>query len=299
MSRELERSYDFCQALSRRTAKNFYYSFLVLPRERRRAMCALYAFMRQTDDIADEPGDPALKAAALRTWRADLDSALAGHSTDWPGYPALAEIVRAYQVPPRHLHDVIDGVEIDLHPWTVRSFDDLYPYCYRVASAVGLCCIHLWGFESDSGRAEQTAEANGLALQLTNILRDVREDALNGRVYLPQDELERFGVRPGELAEGPMNDRLRDLFRFQADRAYEFYRKAEPLAGLVSPSGRSVLGALTSIYRGLLDEIVRRDYDVLSRRVSLSPANKLWKTFRALVARKPDRGPVRVESGRC
>ncbi len=173
----LRASDEFCRRLSRREARNFYYSFLVLPPERRRSMCALYAFMRHTDDLADEPGEVADKRAALETWRADLDRALEGQPDAWPGLPALAHAVHRHGIPPKYLHEVIDGVAMDLEPRPFPTFEDLYAYCYRVASAVGLCCLHIWGYRSEGGRAESLAESCGIALQLTNILRDVREDA--------------------------------------------------------------------------------------------------------------------------
>ena len=149
-------------------------------------MCALYAFMRRTDDLADQPAAPEAKLAALAQWRIDLHRAIAGEPAAWPGLLALGDTVRKHAIPPKHLDDVIDGVLMDVEPRSFATFDDLYPYCYRVASAVGLACIHLWGFESEGGRAEAMAESCGIALQLTNIVRDVREDAGNARVYLPQ-----------------------------------------------------------------------------------------------------------------
>jgi len=278
-------SYAFCDELSRREAKNFYYSFRLLPRDRRRSMCALYAFMRQTDDLADEPGEPSVKAESLRTWRADLDAALAHKESHWPGLLAMADTVARHEIPARYLHEVIDGVEMDLTPKVYSTFDDLYAYCYRVASAVGLCCLSIWGYESQNGRAEAMGEACGIALQLTNIVRDVGEDARNGRVYLPQDDLTRFGVEVEDLLASTPSKAARELFKFQVDRAYRYYEKASPLNGLVAPVGRPVLGAITGVYRGLLDEIVKRDYNVLTSRVSL-PA---WKKAIIAVSALPSR----------
>src|SRR5262249_8426495 len=156
-----------------------------------------YAFMRHTDDLADEPAPAEIKRTAIDAWRRNVDHALSGDSdaqAQWPGLPALADTVNRHQIPTRYLHEVIDGVTTDVGSQAFATFEDLYPYCYRVASAVGLCCLHIWGFESADGRAEELAEAYGIALQLTNIVRDVREDALNDRVYLPREDLERFGV---------------------------------------------------------------------------------------------------------
>jgi len=280
---DLAESYRFCGAVSRREAKNFYYSFLLLPPARRRSMCALYAFLRRTDDLADEPGPADGKRRSLDAWRADLDRALAGSPDAWPGLPALADAVRRHAIPPRHLHEVIDGVVMDLEPRPFATFDDLYAYCYKVASAVGLSCIHIWGFQSDDGRAERLAESCGVALQLTNILRDVREDALLGRIYLPREDLDRFGVAPEELSAPRPGARLRALFEFQARRAYNYYREGDPLVRLVAPVGRPVLRTIVGVYRSLLDEIARRDYDVLAGRVSLPAWRKMAIMARSLV----------------
>jgi phytoene synthase len=171
---------------------------------------------------------------------------------------------------------------MDVDPKPYPTFADLHGYCYRVASAVGLSCLHIWGYRSEGGRAESLAEACGIALQLTNILRDVRQDALAGRVYLPQEDLDRFGVSAAELADTRPSDRVRALLTFEGQRAYGYYEQAEPLSDLVAPVGRPVLGAIVGIYRALLDEIVRRDYDVLGTRVALSSWRKLAITAGAL-----------------
>lgn len=298
---ELRASYDFCAHLSRREARNFYYSFLVLPPDRRRSMCALYAFLRRTDDLADAPGPAPEKARAIGAWRRSLDDALGGRPDGWPGLLALADTVGRHAIPARYLHDVIDGVEKDLDPQPFDTFEDLYKYCYQVASVVGLSCLHIWGFRSEGGRAEALAEACGVALQLTNIVRDVREDALIGRVYLPQDDLRRFGVDPAELAAPRATARVRALLEFQGARASEFYARAEPLTPLVDPIGRPVLLAIVGIYRALLVEIVRRDYDVQSGRVSLPGYRKLGITLRSMASRFARGGPgsALAEPPRC
>lgn len=282
MDDALKRSYAFCADISRREAKNFYYSFLVLPPARRRSMCALYAFLRQTDDLADEPGEIGAKHHALDGWRRNLDDALDGRSHAWPGLLALADTVHRHAIPRKHLHEVIDGVAMDVEPAAFATFDDLYAYCYRVASAVGLSCIHIWGYRSEGGRAEVLAEKCGIALQLTNILRDVREDARLGRVYLPMEDLDRFGVTVAELSADRPSARVRDLFEFEGQRAYGYYAEAAPLIRLVAPVGRPVLRAIVGIYRALLDEIARRDYDVLAGRISLTGWRKASITLRSL-----------------
>jgi phytoene synthase len=221
---------------------------------------------------------------AIEQWRQQLERALAGEPiTAAPALPALADTVRKHQIPKQYLHDVLDGCLMDLAPRTYETFAELHAYCYRVASAVGLCCLHIWGFRSQDGKAERLAEAAGLALQLTNILRDVREDAGRGRVYLPQEDLERFGVSAADLLLDRPSPPVRELFAFQGRRAYEFYDQARPLVSLVEPIGRPVLRAIVGIYRALLDEIARRDYNVLSRRVSLPSWRKAAITLRALV----------------
>jgi phytoene synthase len=319
---ELDASYRFCAALARQQARNFYFSFVLLPPPLRRSMCALYAFMRHTDDLADGPlSDPVPglpdhtpkvpdRGAVIDDWRRDVRRALDGvDASAWPGLAALADTVRRHAIPPRYLNEVIDGVAMDLHPHPYDTFDDLHGYCYRVASAVGICCLHIWGYRSEGGRAEELAEACGVALQLTNILRDVREDAENGRLYLPVEDLRRFGVAPEELRAPHPNDRVRGLFAYQAERAYAYYEKARPLAELVDPVGRPVLGTIVGIYRTLLDEIVRRDHDVLAGRVTLPSWRKVSIALRSLSGRfrfrfrlrsRPRaRGASLVESPRC
>jgi phytoene synthase len=284
--RALRESYRFCGALSRREARNFYYAFLLLPPGRRRSMCALYAFLRHTDDLADEPGPAEQKAEALESWRHALDAALAGDPGAWPGLPALADTVTRHAIPPHLLHEAIEGVSMDIQPRGFATFDELADYCYHVASVVGLCCLHIWGYRSEGGEAERLAEHCGIALQLTNILRDVREDALSGRIYLPRDDLTRFGVAPEELAaDGRPSDRVRELLAFEARRAYAFYEDAQRLVPLVDPVGRPVLRTIVGIYRALLDEITRRDYGVLDGRISLTPWRKIAIALKAIAGR--------------
>jgi phytoene synthase len=295
-------SYRFCRDLTRREGSNFYYSFLLVAPPLRRSMCALYAFMRHTDDLADEPAPIAEKRGALDRWREGLSRALeSGRTQDWQGLPALVDTVERHAIPRKYLEDVIDGVamDLDLHPF--ETFEELYGYCYRVASAVGLCCVRIWGYRSEGGRAEELAEACGIALQLTNILRDVREDAERGRVYLPREDLARFGVTDDELRSRTPSSRARELFEFEARRAYAFYEKAAPLDDLVEPAGRPVLRTIVGIYRALLDEIVRRDYDVLSCRVAIPRWRKAAIAARSLTGRfsRPVRGPAKAESSRC
>ena len=286
----LQDSYHFCRVLARREARNFYYAFLLLPRSRHLSMCALYAFMRHTDDLADEPGTPEEKTRALEAWRRALDTALSGDRSfaiaTWPGLPALADTVARYSIPAKLLHEVIEGVSMDIQPRGFSTFDELADYCYHVASVVGLSCLHIWGYRSGGGKAERLAEHCGIALQLTNILRDVRDDARNGRIYLPREDLARFGVEPEDLAaDGRPSDRVRELLAFEGRRAYDYYEEARPLVPLVDPVGRPVLRTIVGIYRALLDEIARRDYNVLDDRISLPSWRKLAIALRAMAGR--------------
>lgn len=294
-------SYEYCAGIARREARNFHQAFRLLPRDRGLAMCALYAFMRRTDDLADEPGGAPSKTAALEHWRESLDSALDGHSSSWPGFPALADTVRRRGIPREHLHAVITGVSMDVCPREYADFRELAYYCYHVASVVGLCCIHIWGYESDGGRAERLAEGCGIALQLTNILRDVREDARNGRVYLPRDDMSRFGVVPGDLDADRTKPGVKELLAFEAHRAYRYYDQVHELVPLVGPVGRPVLLTITGIYRALLDAIAARDFEVLSARVTVPGWRKAaialgslpWRFSRSARARTPQ-SPNRV-----
>jgi 15-cis-phytoene synthase len=275
-------SQAYCEELARRQAGNFYHAFRLLPRSQRRAMCALYAFMRVTDDLTDEPGDVAAKRAALEGWRRQFHQALAGHSSH-PLHPAFRHAVTTHGIPGEYLQAVLDGVAMDLEPCRYDTFAELYRYCYHVASAVGLCCIHIWGFSGD--KAREYAEAAGIAFQLTNILRDLGEDAARGRVYLPAEDLERFGYRPEQLRRGERTEAFRALMRFEAERARGYYEAARPLAGLLPPPGRAVFQVMSRTYRALLEAIVRRDYDVFSRRVRVSTWRKLWFVAGALPVR--------------
>jgi phytoene synthase len=245
-------------------------------------MCALYAFMRVADDLSDGPEAMTEKRALLDDWRRQLDRALAGTYTHRL-HPAFHHTVASYGIPPQYLADVLDGVCMDLEPVRYETFADLYPYCYRVASAVGLACIHIWGFERPE--AKGFAESAGIAFQLTNILRDLAEDAARGRVYLPREDLRRFGYSEEQLRRGERDDSFRRLMRFEAERARSYYEAARPLAGLLRPAGRAVYLVMARTYRDLLEAIEKRDYDVFSGRVRLSRWHKLWLALRALPVR--------------
>jgi 15-cis-phytoene synthase len=282
MTPELARSYAYCERLARREAGNFYGAFRVLPPAQRQAMCALYAFMRVADDLSDSCADLASKRNSLAAWRASFHRALAGQY-EHVLFPALTHTVETFAVPLEYLEAVLDGVEMDLQPVSYATFTDLRLYCYRVASAVGLACIHVWGFTDARARAH--AESAGLAFQLTNILRDLREDAERGRVYLPREDLERFGYDVQALRRGERDERFRALMRFEVERARGYYERAWPLAPLLEPAGRAVFLAMTRTYRALLDAIERRDYDVFSRRIRVSRWHKLLLMLQVLPVR--------------
>lgn len=271
MTTPLAASYAHCQQVARRAARNFFYSFLVLPRAKRRAMYALYAFLRHTDDRGDNQQPLEIRRAALARWRDSFTAALSGQF-DSPLLPALADTVARYSIPPACLYAAIDGVAMDLDERTYETFDELCVYCEKVASSVGVACIHVWGFRDPA--AFEPARKLGIAFQLTNILRDLKEDADLGRVYLPLEDLRRFDYTREELAQGIGDARFRALMRFEIARAEQFYQQGLELERWLTPDGQAALGAMAGIYRELLDEIKRRDGDVFSDRVSVSPWRK-------------------------
>ena len=189
--------------------------------------------------------------------------------------PAFHDTVKKYHIPARYFQELIDGTEMDLTKNRYETFAELHQYCYRVASVVGFVCIHVWGFDTADGRALEYAEDCGLALQLTNILRDVKEDAERDRIYLPQEDLRRFHVTEDDLKQGVMNDNFRALMRFETERAKGFYQEAKKLFPLVHPAGRTTLGIMVTIYRGILQSIERNNYDVHSHRARVSTPRKL------------------------
>lgn len=278
-------SYSYCQSLARRTGRNFYFSFLTLPRRLFRDMCVLYAFMRHTDDLGDATElSPAERLGELADWRNALDAALSGGECHGRILPALADVTAKHAIPAEYLRDVIAGVESDLAPRSFGTFADLSQYCYQVAGAVGLCCIHIWGFRDE--RARPRAIDCGTAFQLTNILRDLGEDARMGRVYLPQDELAGFGYTEHDLRNGVQDERFRALMRFQVGRAHDYYVRGAELHEFVSPAGRPVLSSMFRIYSALLTEIEKRDYDVFTRRVRVSSPRKLAIAWSSLFGRR-------------
>lgn len=263
-------SLAYCCRLTRRASSSFPLAFRVLPPAKRDAMTVLYAFCRATDDLVDGPGLMVAKKAAVRAWRDRLREALNGHYSHRL-HAALHHAVITFGIPAQHLLEVIDGVEMDLEPVCFATFEELQTYCYRVASAVGMACLPVWGTTCD---ATEPATAAGIAFQLTNILRDLGEDRDRGRVYLPQEEMDQFGATPDRWDDPVHRVAFRNLMRFQTDRAREFYHRAESLDHLLSPDGRAVYGVMSGVYRRLLSEIERADYDILGHRVRVPRRTK-------------------------
>lgn len=277
MTNELKDAYRHCEQIAHASASSFIWSFRLLPREQRLAMCALYAFSRQTDDIADSDQSAGVRRAQLEAWRCDLHDALNGNCQS-PLWRAVHDTTVRFAIPHEYLVAIVDGVAMDLLPPCYDTFEDLNDYCYHVASAVGLACIHIFGFEDD--RAEKLAETCGVAFQLTNILRDLSEDASQGRVYLPRKELAEFDCHPNDFRQREINSPIRELVRFQIARAERLYDEAAPLASLLHPRGRRAFVLMFSTYRTLLSEIKRRDGDVFTHRVRLGSRGK----FKAVIA---------------
>jgi 15-cis-phytoene synthase len=280
----LQESYAFCERVARTQAKNFYYSFLLLTRPRRQAMCAIYAFMRYCDDLSDDESVRD-RAAEIALWRQDLEAALdgrrrSGDAPVHPLWPAFADAVERFKIPHQYFFDMIQGVSSDLEPRRIATFDELYEYCYHVASVVGLTIIHIFGFDSQPALALALAEKCGIAFQLTNILRDVREDAEKDRVYLPREDLDRFGVTEADLRATQVSPNLRKLLEFEAARARQYYREAGPLVGMVYKPSRGSLRALIAIYSQLLDRIITANYEVLASRIRVPTWQKLWILLR-------------------
>ncbi len=276
MSVSLEQSFTLCRQIARQTGKNFYYSFLVMPPAKRAAMCAVYAFMRRSDDIADDAANPEVALDGLRRWRVQVDAALDGGEAGDPTLPALVETVRRYHIPRRHFHEVLDGAEMDQTISRYATFDELYKYCYRVASAVGLVVLPIFGYGRHDEAALVPAEACGIAFQLTNILRDVKEDAQMGRVYLPLDDLQHFGVAVDDVLNARATPQFLEMMRFEAQRAHGFYDKARRLLDLIDADSRSTLAVMMAIYGGILRKIENKNFAVFDQRIRLSTAEKLW-----------------------
>jgi len=287
-SKSVSDSYVECHRIARAAHSNFYYAFFLLPKPKRDALSALYAFMRLVDDVADEGNDLAAKRRGLADWRAALDDAVTGQVQLVDGttalnsaaprgaaevLPALVDTMQRYRMPARYLHDLISGAEMDLTLHTYPTFDRLREYCYRVAGTVGLTCTHVFGFHDP--RALDLAEKLGLAFQLTNIVRDVHDDYALGRVYLPEEDLARYGVSPQDFGKSEATLGVRELLRFEADRAWQCYEEGAALFGFIDRESRGALWLLVHTYSALLARIETLDFAVLGERVRLSKVEKM------------------------
>lgn len=272
-SRELigvEASYEYCVAVAKARAKNFYYSFLVLPKRKRLAMCAVYAFMRECDDLSDEAG---ATRVALDDWRDQLDRVLDGGEAEHSIWPAFRDTVEQFRIPRSYLYDMIEGVTSDLSFRQPQSFQDLYQYCYRVAGVVGLTITHIFGFQNI--RVLEMAEKCGIAFQLTNILRDIGEDAGLGRSYLPVELMRQYDVREEDLKKGEVSPRLHALLEDLGRRARGYYQFSRPMIEMVDRDSRSSLWALIEIYSRLYRRIEASGFEVLRARHRLPTWEKL------------------------
>ena len=289
---QLAMAYSVCRGITRSAAKNFYYAFLVLPRHKREGLCAVYSFMRRCDDITDDSGLPLPeRRLKLDAWLDALHHAQQGEPTDDPILLALTDAQRRYQIPGGLLDELALGTAMDIEttaeledepgfagstasfPVRYKTFEDLQLYCYRVASVVGLVCIHVFGYRDPA--AEPLAERCGLAFQLTNIIRDVKEDAAMGRVYLPEEDLAKFGLTASDLLTASDPARFRPLLNLEADRAREFYKAGDELIPMIAEDSQPGLWVLVNIYRKLLQKIGDRQYDVFSSKVRLTVSEKL------------------------
>ena len=295
---QLVMAYSVCKGITRSAAKNFYYAFLVLPRRKREALCAVYAFMRRCDDITDDPGlSFPERRQKLDTWLDALHRAQQGEPTDDAILLALTDAQRRFSIPAGLLDELAHGTAMDVEDGEAaaqttsapglsiqyKTFEDLRLYCYRVASVVGLVCIHVFGYRDPA--AENLAERCGLAFQLTNIIRDVKEDAGMGRVYLPEEDLAKFNLSASELLASPDPARFRPLLAFEADRAREFYQSGEELIPYVSEDSQPALWVLVTIYRRLLEHIAEKQYDVFTAKVALSRREKISVLAKGFIKR--------------
>ena len=274
-SSDLRAAYEECSSITRREAKNFYYAFLTLPGERRRAISVVYAFCRYCDDSVDDQRSTETtetKLARLGGIREDLEKSYAGTAAS-PVFLALADVARRYEIPQEYFQDIVSGVESDLVKNRYQNFQELRQYCYQVASVVGLICLQIFGYRD--ARAKDHAIDLGLAMQLTNIARDVQEDLGMNRVYLPQDEMARFGYTEGELQAGIVNESFINLMQFQAQRAREYFHSGFQLLPYLSFRSRACPAVLGQLYCKVLERIESADYDVLHHRVSLSKLQKI------------------------
>ena len=269
--------HEYCRSRAAQSGSSFYYSFLFLPEERRRAITALYAFCREVDDVVDDCSDPATARATLGWWRQELAAAFHG-TPQHPVTRALAEVAPRFNLAERRLAEIIDGMQMDLDNNRYASFEMLRQYCHRVAGVVGLLSAEIFGYQDR--RTLEYAGDLGMAFQLTNIIRDVGEDVRRDRIYLPLDEIERHGVSVADIAAARETDGFRSLMEFQIERALGFYREAFAKLPAIDRRAQRAGIVMAAIYRTLLDEIRRDGCRVLTRRTALTPVRKLWIAWR-------------------
>jgi phytoene synthase len=272
-------AYRECAEITRRSGSSFASTFWMLPKPKRNALHAIYAFCRLADDIADDPAIAGDRTALLARWREELDDAFRGKAQHAVGV-ALSDAIERFQLPERVFLDLLAGVEFDLADGPIETFDDLRLYCYRVASTVGLLVVRILGFENP--RSLEFAETLGIAVQLTNVLRDVGDDASTGRIYLPKDELERFGASVESILAGQMTDELQVMLSFNAKRAASYYERAEQLLPDEDRRALRPATAMGRIYRALLNELIERRFPCFGPPVRISKprrvaiAAKVW-----------------------
>jgi len=295
MKPELAASYKFAADAVKQSGSNFSRAFAVLSREQRLAFNAVYAFMRFCDDVSDSVESVENKRSRLRLWRNLLDEAsgetrraeeISQDASAALILPAFRDALQKFSIPAQYFHWVIDGTEMDLCTDRCETFEDLYKYCFHVASAVGLVCLRIFGCrEAEKEQAEKFAERCGIAFQLTNILRDIREDAERGRIYLPLEDMRRFEYTEEDLKNGVVNENFLALMRFEAERAGFYYAEARKLLPLVTPASRASLWIMMEVYSRLLNRIVESGFNVFQRRVSLNRREKFFIVLKAILTR--------------
>lgn len=284
-------AYKVCREIARKEAKNFYYAFVALPAHKRDAICAVYAFMRHADDLSDDETLPVEERRdALKAWLEAWHKASQGKPSADPVFVALADAQTNFGIPPTLLDELVEGTSMDLRRVSgpneydsYATFDELYRYCYLVASVVGLVCIRIFGYSDP--RAERLAEETGIAFQLTNILRDVREDVERRRIYLPLEDLRRYDVSIDELARLPatLSEDQRHVLQSIASRAERYYASGYALLPLIDADSRPALWVLISIYHRLLKQVERGHYEVFAHRAAVPTITKLWFLGRGLL----------------
>lgn len=275
----LDASYRLCDTFAQKSS--FYSGFRLLPPRKHRALSAVYAFMRHCDDISDTEGAVERKTQEFAEWRGLFELAVRNGNGTHPILPALHDTIRNFGIPVDYFHKLIDGTQMDLTISRYETFQDLYQYCYHVASVVGIICIYIFEFQDPT--AIERAEACGVAFQLTNILRDIKEDFLRGRIYIPAEDMRRFEYTPEDLGRQIRDERFTTLMKFEADRARSYYEKAEPLTALLARDSRAAFRAMFGSYRSILRHIEKRGFDVLSSRIRLRTDEKLGIMLRALL----------------